>query len=90
MLSNIRPPPIFNDWTGFHAAHVFPLEKESLFLSLHYERHVEGDTMEKPHQPIDSCKNGVLIKADLHLAFDKYLISINPDVSDFTISFASY
>ncbi|KAF7115653.1 hypothetical protein CNMCM5793_002893 [Aspergillus hiratsukae] len=68
-----------DDWTGWHAAHVFPLEKESLFMAVGFDRHVAGDRMEKAHLPINSCKNGILIFSHVHSAFDKYLLAINPD-----------
>lgn len=32
---------------------------------------------------INSCQNGLLLRRDLHTMFDNYLISVNPDVSDF-------
>jgi hypothetical protein len=56
----------------------------SLRLTLHlgFDRHVEGDRMEKAYAPINSCKNGILIFSHVHSAFDKYLLAINTDVSD--------
>jgi hypothetical protein len=39
------------------------------------------------HAPINSCNNGILLFAHVYLAFDKYLIAVNPGVSHFTISF---
>lgn len=29
---------------------------------------------------INSCQNGLLLRADVHREFDQYLVSINPDV----------
>lgn len=54
-------------WISLEAAHVFPLELES-------ELGYSGTSN------INSVQNGLLLKRDLHAAFDQYLLSINPDV----------
>jgi len=31
---------------------------------------------------INSCQSGFLLRSDVHDAFDQYLITVNPDVSE--------
>ena len=69
------------DWGMYHAAHIFPLEKESLWIQYNYGRWITDmdDTMGV--SKINSPQNGFLLSANAHLRFDQYLISVNPDVS---------
>ncbi|KKZ61105.1 hypothetical protein EMCG_04301 [[Emmonsia] crescens] len=63
-------------WTGFEAAHIFPLEKETLWRQFGYGRwitNIEGGS------GINSTQNGLLMLGHLHTCFDQYLFSVNPD-----------
>lgn len=70
-----------NDWSPFEAAHVFPLEKEDLWIHNNYNTWVTDMDAVTGSSKISSCQNGLLIRRDLHTMFDNYLISINPNVS---------
>lgn len=69
------------DWTTFQAAHIFPLEKESLWLQFNYGRWVMDTDDAVGDSKINSLQNGFLLRANVNLLFDQYLISVNPDVS---------
>ncbi|OQE11263.1 hypothetical protein PENFLA_c075G02285 [Penicillium flavigenum] len=60
-------------WAGFEAAHVFPPDKENLWI--------EGESK------INSPQNGLLMDAGLHILFDQYFFSINPDDGYKTVTF---
>ncbi len=67
----------FDGWTGFEAAHIFPLAYEghwkeydySLWITIPSEKGVS----------INSVQNGILLKSDIHQLFDSYELAINPD-----------
>ncbi|KAF8538808.1 HNH endonuclease-domain-containing protein [Trichophaea hybrida] len=64
-------------WFGFEAAHVFPLAYEG-----HWKEHNYGCWITIPSASggsINSVQNGMLLRADIHMLFDCYAISINPD-----------
>ncbi|KAF8459624.1 HNH endonuclease-domain-containing protein [Kalaharituber pfeilii] len=69
----------FGDWTMFEAAHIFPLQKESYWRENNFGRYITdmGDTAGL--SKINSIQNGFLLRRDLHVAFDNYLIAVNPD-----------
>lgn len=66
-------------WTGFDAAHIFPLAHEG-----HWKQHNYGCWITIPPAiesagSINSVQNGMLLKQDIHALFDSYIVSINPD-----------
>ncbi|KAL9125819.1 MAG: hypothetical protein Q9217_005027, partial [Psora testacea] len=66
-----------NYWTGFEAAHVFPIGYQA-----HWDQHNFGRWITIPGtngETINSKQNGLLLRADIHGLFDNYGISINPD-----------
>jgi HNH endonuclease len=69
-----------DDWTGFQAAHIFPLAYQSTWNDGDFGRWItippesEGDGM------INSVQNGLLLRDDMHSLFDNYSFAINPDV----------
>ena len=69
------------NWSRWEAAHIFPLEKENLWIHWGYGRWITdmGDTVGV--SKINSCQNGFLLQANIHRDFDHYLLSVNPDVS---------
>ena len=67
-----------NVWTGFEAAHIFPLAYEGDWIEHGYDRWItirpeSGGT-------INSVQNGMLLNSAIHQLFDSYDFSINPDV----------
>lgn len=71
----------FGGWDGFETAHIFPLEKEKLWIEHNYGRWIKNMPDAVGVSKIHSVQNGLLMTAHLHLRFDQYLFSINPDVS---------
>ena len=67
-------------WTKLEAAHVFPLENEDLWNQFGYSRWITNMNETTGISKINSVQNGLLMKGDLHSAFDQYFFSINPDV----------
>lgn len=80
---------IHDVWHGFEAAHVFPIDKETLWDEYNFSCWITNTTGCRS-AAIDSIQNGMLICPNLHCAFDSYLVSVNPDVSDLTKFLASY
>jgi hypothetical protein len=72
---------LWNVWAGFQAAHIFPLQKESLWVQHNYGRWITNMDNTSSVSRINSIQNGLLLRGDLHDQFDQYLFSINPDVS---------
>lgn len=70
----------WNGWTGFEAAHVFPLEKETLWNQYNFSRWITNTTG-RHSATINSVQNGMLMASTLHTAFDSFLVAVNPDVS---------
>lgn len=65
-------------WVGFEAAHVFPLQQESLWIQHNYTRWITN--MESGGgTAINSIQNGLLMSEAVHSRFDQYLFSVNPD-----------
>jgi hypothetical protein len=65
-------------WTGFEAAHIFPLERRELWRQCNFDRLITRPA----RNPINSVQNGMLVSSSAHRLFDSFLISVNPDVSD--------
>ena len=68
----------YDRWTGFEAAHIFPLAYEGYWRDNNFARWisippVRGGT-------IKSVQNGILLDCTIHKLFDTYEFSINPDV----------
>ena len=72
----------FDDWTGFQAAHIFPLAFEGHWKDHNYGRWVNSPLNGEQIKggKINSVQNGLLLRSDIHQFFDKYLFLINPDV----------
>ena len=73
-----KPALKLNKWRGLHAAHIFPLAYEAYWRSHNYGRWI---TMPAANgETINSKQNGLLLRSDIHEAFDSYDFSIDPDV----------
>jgi len=68
-------------WTSFTAAHIFPLEKENLWIQWNYGRWITDMDGTIGVSKINSVQNGFLLREHVHSLFDQYLVSVNPDVS---------
>lgn len=68
-------------WVGFEAAHVFPLQQESLWIQHNCTRWITN-TESGGSYAINSIQNGLLMSEAVHSRFDQYLLSVNPDVSN--------
>ncbi|KAH8650824.1 HNH endonuclease-domain-containing protein [Tricladium varicosporioides] len=68
-------------WTGFEAAHIFPLAFEGLWKEYNYGRWIKSPSNgeEIKGGKINSVQNGLLLSSDIHQLFDMYEFSINPD-----------
>ncbi|KAL0634243.1 hypothetical protein Q9L58_006861 [Maublancomyces gigas] len=66
-------------WTGFEAAHIFPLAYERHWMEHNYGRWITIPPATESAGSINSVQNGMLLRADIHALFDSYTVSINPD-----------
>ncbi|KAF8420639.1 hypothetical protein EV426DRAFT_633994 [Tirmania nivea] len=74
-------------WAGFEAAHIFPLEKEDpIWIQGNFRRWITDMDDTDRSSKINSLQNGILLQSGIHQLFDQYLISVNPDVTDRTIT----
>ena len=76
-----RPVAYVNDtffYSGFQAAHVFPLAYEQHWIDQNLSRWITHEP--KKGGSINSAQNGLLLSNDIHQLFDDYSLSINPDV----------
>ncbi|KAJ5182007.1 hypothetical protein N7449_012154 [Penicillium cf. viridicatum] len=64
-----------DNWEGFEAAHIFPLEREALWKQCNFNQFI---TLPARH-PMNSVQNGLLLTSSVHQKFDSYAISVNPD-----------
>ena len=67
-----------NMWSGFQAAHVFPLAHEDHWIDHGFSCWITIPSVSG--NSINSIQNGMLLRNDIHSLFDNYMISINPDV----------
>lgn len=68
----------YGRWWGFEAAHIFPLGYEEHWIRNSYSRWIT--IQPATGGPINSVQNGLLLRADVHILFDNYVFSIDPDV----------
>ncbi|MCJ1325266.1 hypothetical protein MMC10_001928 [Thelotrema lepadinum] len=66
-------------YTGFGAAHIFPLAYESHWNSHDYSRWIT-QVPENGRGSIDSVQNGLLLSSEAKDMFETYSLSINPDI----------
>ncbi|KAK9234713.1 hypothetical protein V1525DRAFT_35521 [Lipomyces kononenkoae] len=63
-------------WTGYDAAHVFPVALESIFHNYNFGELV---VLDERDGSVNSPQNGLLLQTNIHRRFDQYEISINPN-----------
>ncbi|KAA6411525.1 MAG: hypothetical protein FRX48_04805 [Lasallia pustulata] len=71
-------------WTGFDAAHIFPLAYEGHWKQHNFDRWITKPSVKGGS--INSVQNGLLLRSDIRQLFDTYGVSINPD-DDHRITF---
>jgi HNH endonuclease len=64
-------------WTGFEAAHIFPLALNHIFQQ-HGLHSLITHNQPTGTPPINSPQNGILLRADIHRHWDNYSIAVNP------------
>jgi hypothetical protein len=67
-----------DNWRGFESTHIFPLAYEQYWTDHNYSRWIS--IIPDRGAAINSVQNGLLLRSDLHMLFDFYDFSINPDV----------
>jgi len=72
----------FGNWRSFESAHIFPLQSESYWNQANFDHWITDMNDTTGVSKINSCQNGFLLQSSIHDAFDDYLISVNPDVSE--------
>ncbi|KAF8416258.1 HNH endonuclease-domain-containing protein [Tirmania nivea] len=65
-------------WAGFEAAHIFPSAYEDYWKEHNFGHWISIHP--STGGSINSVQNGLLLTADLHILFDSYDVSINPDI----------
>lgn len=68
----------YDVWTGFEAAHIFPLAYEEHWKDNNFARWISIHPT--AGGSINSIQNGMLLRRDIHGLFDAFAFSINPDV----------
>ena len=68
-----------NIWGDFQAAHIFPLEHESLWTQSDYGQWITDIDNTLGTAQIESCQNGFLLDLAIGTKFDLYHIPVNPD-----------
>ncbi|KAI9842802.1 MAG: hypothetical protein M1837_006905 [Sclerophora amabilis] len=87
VISGLENPRVDYDlWVGFEASHVFPLARESLFISENFPECIT-DKASSRDTGINSCQNGILLSSTIHGLFDSFEISVNPDDNDTVVCF---
>ncbi|KAG0641778.1 HNH endonuclease-domain-containing protein [Tuber brumale] len=77
------------DWSGYEAAHIFPLEHESHWIQFNYAQWITDMHDAAGSSKINSSQNGFLLRSDLHDVFDRFLLSVNPDDGYKVVVFAT-
>ncbi|KAG0129957.1 hypothetical protein HOY82DRAFT_467742, partial [Tuber indicum] len=68
------------EWCFFDAAHIFPVQWESLWVKFGFLRFItDMDDDNTGSTKIHSCQNGFLLNKVAHSMFDRYMLSVNVD-----------
>ncbi|MBE3041578.1 HNH endonuclease [Candidatus Bathyarchaeota archaeon] len=70
-----------DDWLTFESVHVFPPEREPLWIDQDLGRWISDMDDATGASKINSTQNGLLMQSNMQAFWDQYLISVNPDVS---------
>jgi HNH endonuclease len=78
VVSGVEADAEYDNWTGFEAAHIFPLAYEEHWKNNGYDHWITIPPDNSGN--IDSVQNGILLDSAIHQLFDSSSFSINPDV----------
>lgn len=78
----------YDEWLGFETAHIFPLAHENAWVEGDYSRWITDMEHRSATAKMNSCQNGLLLAAHMHITWDLYKVSVNPDVDDFTTPYS--
>jgi len=67
-------------WEMFEAGHIFPLALEPFWDQYQFTPKIFALPPREKDHPINSVQNGLLLTRNAHLWFDRYALSINPEV----------
>lgn len=67
-------------WNTFEAAHVFPLAYLGQWQDNKFDKLISVPPANLSHGLINSVQNGMLLMSQIHVMFDSYCWSIDPDV----------
>lgn len=76
------------DFTSFHAAHIYPVARERHWDREGYQSWISdtSDAQQIGATKIHSPQNGLLMLISVHELFDSFRISINLDVSSYSLT----
>lgn len=81
MLSGLKVgDPDLDDWSMFEASHIFPLALESYWEPYAFTPELFALPPREKDHPINSVQNGLLLTRNAHCLFDRFEVSINPEV----------
>ncbi|PUU79017.1 hypothetical protein B9Z19DRAFT_1125740 [Tuber borchii] len=78
----------YENWETFHACHVYPLQFEQQWLDKGYSRWITISPSNESDGIINSIQNGLLLGREIHLLFDSFKLSINPEENFKIVCFA--
>jgi len=64
----------------FESTQVFQLAYEQQWKDSNYSRWITVPATDLSHGTINSVQNGILLRLEMHILFNDYCWSINPDV----------
>lgn len=78
-------------WFSLIAAHIYPVSQLHIWRDKGHFQWITDTTDPERIGPdrIFSAQNGIFLKVQIHLLFDKFKISVSPDVSTLKQSYAS-
>ena len=72
----------YGDWGGYRVTPIFPLAHKQHWVTHDCNKWI---TIPGSRGSISSVQNGILLRDDISLLFEAYVLSINPDVSTASI-----
>jgi len=78
VVSGLKSRGATGVWTGFEAAHIFPVAFENYWNDSDYGSWITE--LPTTGGSINSVQNGILLCVQVHGLFDRYEFSIDPDV----------
>ncbi|PUU82986.1 hypothetical protein B9Z19DRAFT_929941, partial [Tuber borchii] len=73
-----KDPVEFGCFRGFEACHIYPLSHHRLWINSGHSSWLSPSPI-GPDHGINSVKNGILLRRDIHTRFDAFDLTIDPD-----------